>query len=224
MSLQLDTNLQNIKSLKWLPWIGKEYLDIPAENKLLVIGESHYGGTPEAIEAHENLLYTRIRVNECAIQRQYGKVKLYKNMHLALIGNDTFKSEKLWSKISSYNFIQKTMHTNKERPTDADFVKSWETFYSLIEVLQPKICLFMGLEACKSFEMAITKSDWKSSGIKHDIKIGKSYARSVLIHKENQSIEVFFIRHPSQYFSWSSWNKYLNSKMGTQLDFIKSDM
>lgn len=225
MPQQLDTELHNIKSLKWLPWIGNEYFDVPNDNRLLIIGESHYGGTPEAIQAHENILFTRIGVNEFAVQRQYhGKIKLYRNMHLALIGNDTFDSQKLWSKICFYNFIQKTMDTNKGRPSDLDFSKSWETFFPLAEVLQPKVCLFMGLEACKSFETAISKTEWKSSGLKRDTKINRNYARTVTVSNKSQSIEIIFIKHPSQYFSWIGWNKYLYSKLGTQLEYLKKDM
>jgi hypothetical protein len=225
MSQQLDAELQNIKSLKWLPWIGNEYFDVPYNNKLLIIGESHYGGTQEAIHKHEDILFTRIAVDEFAVNRQYyGKIKLYRNMHLALMGNDTFNTQSLWSKICFYNFIQKTMNTNKGRPTDLDFSKSWETFFPLVEVLQPKVCLFMGLEACKSFEMAISKYGWKSSGLKQDTKISRNYARTVTISNINQSVEIIFIKHPSQYFSWTAWNKYLYSKIEIQLEYLKKDM
>jgi hypothetical protein len=225
MSQQLDNELKNIQSLKWLPWIGNEYFDIPNVNRILIIGESHYAETPEAIQAHENNLFTRIGVDEFAVHRQYyGTIKLYKYMHLALIGNDTFNSQKLWSKICFYNFIQKTMVTNKERPTDLDFSKSWDTFFPLAEVLQPKVCLFMGLEASKSFEMAISKTEWNSSGLKQDTKIGRNYARTVTISNKSQSIEMIFIRHPSKYFSWTAWNKYLYSKIEIQLEYLKKGL
>lgn len=224
MTKQLDIELQNIKTLKWLPWIGNEYFDIPNENRLLIIGESHYGGSPEAILAHENILYTRIGVKEFAVERQYhGKIRLYRNMHLALIGNDTFNSQKLWSKICFYNFIQKTMNTNKGRPTGLDFSRSWETFFPVVEILKPSVCIFMGLEASKSFEVAINKTEWISSGLKNDIKIGSYYSRTVTISKKSQSIEMIFIKHPSQFFSWTAWNKYLYSKIGLKLEYLKKD-
>lgn len=42
MTKSLDKELLEIKSLKWLPWIGDNYLSLQSSNKLLVIGESNY--------------------------------------------------------------------------------------------------------------------------------------------------------------------------------------
>lgn len=37
-----DEKLDSIRTLKWLPYIGKDYKNLATGKKLLIIGESHY--------------------------------------------------------------------------------------------------------------------------------------------------------------------------------------
>ena len=62
------------------------------------------------------------------------------------------------------------------------------------------------------------------TALKKDTPIGTYYPRTITISNSNQSIELIFIKHPSQFFSWKNWNTYLNSKIGTQLNFLKRNM
>ena len=60
--------------------------------------------------------------------------------------------------------------------------------------------------------------------LKKNTKIGSCYSRTVTISNSGKSIELIFIRHASQYFSWQKWNTYLHSKIGTQINYLTSNM
>ena len=63
------------------------------------------------------------------------------------------------------------MNSSKGRPSGLDFITSWETFFPLVEILQPQVCLFIGLEASNSFDLGISKTEWKSSGLKKILRL-----------------------------------------------------
>jgi len=42
MDTHIDNAFGQITGLKWLPWVGDNYFKIPVENRMFIIGESHY--------------------------------------------------------------------------------------------------------------------------------------------------------------------------------------
>ena len=70
MNTQLDKKLKNVKNQKWLPFVGDNYLKISDNNKLLIVGESHYldPDDPKSIERHNSIDFTREVIEELAIQ------------------------------------------------------------------------------------------------------------------------------------------------------------
>lgn len=120
-----DRDLLSIKNLKWPPWIGRDFLNLPLNNRLLIVGESHYhDNTPLTIARHNDITFTRSVIKEFAIDRYYYGTKIFPNLNRALFQNDEFNSAAFWNSASFYNFIQRPMVTNKERPNYTDFYDS----------------------------------------------------------------------------------------------------
>ncbi len=212
-----DTKFKGIKSLKWLPWVGKNYMN--SEYKILLVGDTHYGASTESIEGHNINTFTREIIEEMPINRWHYNVKFYKNLHLALIGNDIFKTENLWSNVAFYNFVQNTMNGHDQEPSDKDFQNGWDTFYELIDELKPTICIFLGVRAINNFNKdkrglyVINKhTEYK--------KTNNVFPRNFIFYYNNTETKIFAIKHPSKYFSWSIWNKFMKLNIADEIEWL----
>tara|TARA_R110001606_G_C15355651_1_gene647994 strand:+ start:1228 stop:1926 length:699 start_codon:yes stop_codon:yes gene_type:complete len=216
--------LNKIQNLKWYPFIGKEYENGVSGKKVLLVGESHYHENNEqSIAKHNKPEFTKIVVNELAIQRMYWSTKMFSNLHRTLIGNDTFDSEKLWNSLSFYNFVQRAMITNKGRPTETDLFSGWEVFFKMAEILKPDICIFIGTGSSNYLKEYVNKNrtDINITEFKWLKKISRTYPRKAKLELNKRDIELHFIQHTSQYFSWSKWHEHLKKELPTELNYWK---
>jgi hypothetical protein len=221
-----DKKFSKIENLKWLPWVGDQFNSIDLDNRLLIVGESHYhDNTPASIERQNALTYTREVVEELATKRQYNGTKFFPNLHRALFRNDDFDSPTFWNLVAFYNFIQRSMDTNKGRPSYEDFYNSWLPFLEVVRLLKPKTCLFVGLSAANSLTQAIQDTSFSTDGVKWEDYISNAYAKTaVLKDKDENEIQLIFIRHTSKMFSWNKWNEYLQRKMKVQLSWLNEQL
>lgn len=123
----LDLAFANITGLKWLPWVGDNYLNLETSNRLFVVGESHYHDTSQqSIDEQNSPNFTREVVQNIAINKNYRQFKIFPNFHRALFRNDKFDTTAFWNLVSFYNFIQQPMNTNKGRPSNTEFYDGGE--------------------------------------------------------------------------------------------------
>lgn len=221
-----DDKFRTIENLKWLPWVGSHFNTLEFENKLLIVGESHYhDNTSRSIERHNSQTFTREVIEDLAIGRNYYRTKIFPNLHRALFRNDNFDSTTFWNLVSFYNFIQRPMDTNKGRPSYDDYYNSWDPFLKIIMLLKPKTCLFIGTSAANSLKHAIEKNEFSTEGLKWEDCISNVYAKTAILKdKDNNEVQLIFIRHTSQMFSWSKWNEYLQKKMHPELTWFDEQL
>jgi len=226
MDLSFDQILGRIGNLKWLPWIGDRFKSLMPENKLLIVGESHYhNNTPASIERHNSSTFTRKVIEELAIERKYYRTKIFPNLHRALFRNDAFDSRTFWNLVSFYNFIQKPMDTNKGRPSYNDFYNSWVPFLEIVKVLKPKTCLFIGTSSAGSLVHALESTNYFTDGVKREEFISNAHAKTAIIREnEENETQIIFIRHTSQMFSWRRWNYYLQKKIPNELNWLSKQL
>lgn len=206
--------------LKWDPYIGKNYFK--NETRILVIGESHYKKGVD-IEKYENKNFTNHVVKVHAIQGKYSK--LFPNFHKALFGELEFDEQKLWDNLAFYNFVQRSMETNKKRPTKNDFIEGWSTFFKIVEVLKPTHCLFIGLSASKTLRIAAEFKNIEILNFERCPKIQNTFPRKFSMRiNNNKLINVIFIKHSSQYFSWSKWNDFLQKEIKNELIWLRQKL
>ncbi|WP_369049533.1 hypothetical protein [Tenacibaculum sp. UWU-22] len=212
----------DIKNLKWQPYVGLNYQKGVNGRKVLIVGESHYLGNDEnSIEKHNNPLFTQIVINELAINRYYWNTRIFPNFHRALIGNDSFNAELLWSYFSFYNFIQRPMESNKSRPTENDFEIAWQVFFNVAKNLKPDLCIFIGTSSSNFLSYQSEKNNIELKELKWLKKIGNTYPRKAIISLNKKEIELHFIKHTSQYFSWYKWNEHLTNEIPNELEYLK---
>lgn len=226
METNFDKELISVKNLKWLPWVGDKFSSLTNDKRLLIIGESHYHDTsPESIAQHDSTTFTRLVIEELAIERFYYGTKIFPNLHRAIFRNDEFDSQAFWDLVSFYNFVQRPMVTNKGRPTYEDYYSSWFIFFDIIKILKPRTCLFLGTSAAGAFNHAVQGTGFKTDGIIFEETISDVYARSAIISDSTDfQIQILFIRHPSQMFSWSKWNDFLRKKISAELDWLNDQI
>jgi hypothetical protein len=224
-SISENLNFKSIHNLKWHPFIGNNYFNISEENKMLIVGESHYNdGTEKSKQTVDDVDFTKDMIQENAIEDEDWGTKIIPNFHKAMFGDNDFDAEKFWNLVSYYNFIQRPMQTIGERPSPNDFSEGWKTFFDLIKVIRPKTCLFIGVLASNQLMSAISESNFICKEFISGEKINRTHSRKVtLLDSENNEINILFIQHTSQYFSWSNWNDYLKSELSSQLNwFVKN--
>ncbi len=224
MNTTLDNKFLEIKGLKWLPWVGNNYLVQECNPRMLIVGESHYhDNSQQSKDNHEDTTFTRKIIKELAIDRHYWGTKIFPNLHKALFRNDRFNTTTFWNEVSFYNFIQRPMNTNKDRPINSDFYNGWLCFFEIIKILQPKTCLFIGTSAANHLVNLIEETGYTCTGVKWDEFISNAYAKSATItDSQNKSTKFIFIRHTSQMFSWNQWNKYLQKVITHELDYFET--
>ena len=201
-------------SLKWFPWIGKEYFD--SERRILIVGESHYliddKEHPEKTEKNKEEAnrpdFTRNVIQTKCIDVS-GEVPTFDNLNRCLFGKKNPKKKvrtEMWKQLAFYNFVQRPMETIDERPTSGDIKKGWKVFAELIKMLKPTHCIFIGFAAADSGHRKPYICKFPCS----KEKVGKYYARlfSAKIDEQN-TCQCVAIKHTSQYFSWKSWREFL---------------
>ena len=211
-------DFKHISELKWDPYIGKDYFK--NKTKILIIGESHYKKGVD-IEKYENRNFTNHVVNIHAIKGKYSK--LFPNFHKALFGKLDFDNQQLWDNLAFYNFVQRSMDSNKKRPSKDDFYNGWLTFFKIVEVLKPTHCIFLGVSAISTFRKAEQhKENIEIQKFERGPKIQNTFPREFTLRiNNNLKITGILIKHTSQYFSWSKWNTYLQKEMEEELKWLK---
>ncbi|WP_019037707.1 hypothetical protein [Psychroflexus tropicus] len=208
-----------MNDLKWEPFIGKNFEIGISQKKILIVGESHFhNGSEKSIKKINKINFTKIVIKEMAIKKEYWSTKFFQNLHRTLVGSDNFKGENLWDYLAFYNFIQRPMETNKERPRSKDFLIGWNSFFYVIKEIKPDICIFIGTSPSHYFsEFKKERVDFKTIKFKRLDKIGNSYPRYAKILRENNEIEFYFIKHTSSYYSWKKWRAFLEKKIPDQI-------
>jgi hypothetical protein len=206
-----DNNFKNIPELNYLPWIGENYA-----NKLLIVGESHYGEDNEKrIHEVNHPTFTRAAVLDMGVTgNSYGgKVKFYNNVwRIGKKFNPELSCQDFWQQVSYLNIVQSAMIELKNRPQQEDFQKGITAFFKSILVLKPKYCLMAGLS---SFGYIIAMAEQNSYTITNKLvcdKVGRSHPRQIEItHTSGYKTTLIFISHPSRYFSHNAWGNFLLS-------------
>jgi hypothetical protein len=214
-----DSNLESIDDLTWLPWIGCAFPESATAQKILIVGESHYTGEKDAekVEPAINQLleyrdYTRDVIWECPVNELW-RNKTLENIQRLLFGVAEINPMRFWTATAYYNFIQRPLKygNERERPIWDDWVKGWRVFFQLVGVLQPKVCVFLGLEAANSFNFSMKNMGVTFTDVVKTKKLGRCWARGAQLEFEGRKVELSFVQHPSQYFSWRTWHEYMHS-------------
>lgn len=199
-----DAELSKIETLRWLPWIGASFLNLPRDEKLVIVGESHYFKSAEGQSEIDTYYpeYTRRVVEESLIRKEW-TTRTLTNL-TSLLNLETLEErESFWQRTVYYNFIQSSMdYSHKERPSDEQNEIAWKNFLELKHAFDPKYFLFIGVEAFNSFTACMEKYEiahsyhWKE-------KISGTYLREASIG----DAKLVGIKHLGSINSWPTWRE-----------------
>lgn len=210
MDNRFDEQLRGITDLQWLPWIGKDYFS-DKNDKVLILGESHYIPDGEEEEGYLNSEWTRNFIRKEGLKQPplyQGNLinKLVANTERAIF-NSRYPSDEqkieLWQGVAFFNLIQRLLSSRKDvaRPNGDDFYKGWKVFFDIVDIIDPKVCLVLGKSSWGPLGGYMTNNkDW----------MGEFRGENVaIISKDDRKIKLIFIKHPSSYFSWTKWAEAL---------------
>lgn len=221
-----DNALQAAASrLHWLPWVGTGYAILPREQRLLILGESHYHwkNKKETAEQVSRYLadqeFTRYFVFDHGFSAPKPPTKFAAALTRAIYGRQHNAQQKqhLWSSVAYYNRVQRAMANADARPTQDDYRVAWDTFFPVINVLQPGYCLFAGVEICgyvEELRAAAHQHGYVVSGPGRRPAIGKTAPRvATVTSAAGEVTQLVFIKHPSSFFSWEKWGRFLQDEL-----------
>jgi hypothetical protein len=222
---RFDAEFQKIIGLNTnsLPWIGKGYYE--STKKLLIVGESMY--LTEDVDITQYDFNRKLIEKDGMLQGQLYEEdpeKFISERHKKLerilsVNPEDEKAKRIfWQKNAYYNLIQTPLKSRekKDRPHYQFFLDGWNTFFQLINIIQPAYCLINGVESFNHCYEKYSK-DYGFS-IKEKIKLdklGNTYPRRIILKKESSGIEIIllFIKHTSCPMSWENWNKLVTKEM-----------
>lgn len=211
-----DQKLAEAPDLTWLPWVGKNYADLPSDRKVLIVGESHYLGnnSKKEVEAdikghHNDPTVTREAVVNGMIKGKWGN-PTYSNLHTLLMPTGSQDHQELWGNVCFYNFIQRVMSSTTDRPTKTDFMNGWAAFLKVVEILQPSHCLFIGVSASNYFNLGMRAQGAEFTKAAKIEKIRSTYSRQSSITMNGLTTSIEFVEHTSaRGFNSVLWHHYL---------------
>lgn len=217
IDISYDEHFAQIESLKWHPWIGRKYNQ--SNRKLLIVGESHYLRTKDDLQYKEkfeksssNKSHTRCCIYESPICKKW-KNSTYRNISKLFLRTNKVESKLFWEQVAYHNFVQKIMdYRKKQRPKKSQFALSWKPFIDILDVINPTDCIFIGVSASNTFNQEIMKLGVPHTKAKWLKKVGNTYPRKSTININGRDINILFVKHTSQFFSWDKWNKLLFSE------------
>lgn len=211
----LDEKFKNFKSLNWLPFIGKDYFT--QNNKILIIGESHYIPEGESAEIYCDINWTRRFILKEGLQIHpwyNGDTKNNLIREVEKTVSNKINNE-FWNQVTFFNLIQRLLDSNnkKDRPTYEDIKKGLCFFKSIVGFLNPDTIVFCGLEASKHFINLLNDNEFNIDELNFPKeKINNSYPKSFQLTYDGKKCSCFFIKHPSSYFSSKLWREFIFDK------------
>lgn len=234
LTTQYDECFAAIEGLTWLPWVGKNY----QVTRVLIVAESHYTNAATPEEAQKGKLeYMEDKHSTREVFAEYPMIgykagwtnhggrhnnPTFDNIFRVLVSSDLLSEEsrlqreKLCSALGFVNIVQRPMWFPpkesgypKERPKPEDMINGWKVIKQVLAILKPDLCWFAGSEAAKFLNWYMDQVGLVHDDIHVCEKIGHTYAREVNVLIDGMQIPLKFSQHPSQYFSWESWQKFI---------------
>jgi hypothetical protein len=191
-----------MKYVHFSPWIGKNYSNGIAGNKVMVLGESHYCANPS-----EAIPEITQEVIKCYLNPQAefeGWMNTYTKFIRALSGKEISRetSTEWWNKILFYNYVQEPISGARVRPTAEQFRNSSDAFFEILETYQPDKVIAWG----ESLYEHLPNQGHNAT----PITAPDGTEINTWLYPINQrNVEVMGITHPSTSFAWDYWHEII---------------
>ncbi len=205
-------------TLKWPPWIGKEYAS--SSSRTLIVGESFYlwEGEDEAPEILDNSNFLQALMQNNILRGMADvkqDVRAHRNFERAIFQTShpsDAEAHALWNRLAYHVLVQRPLPNARTRPTGEDFLDGWRLLLQVIRELQPRNIIVWGVTAAYTIEAALQTSPFRVQNLHCHEPIGRTPPRTATLAGD-YPIRVVFIHHPSKYFNWKKWGLFLREKL-----------
>jgi len=203
---ELKRSAKNMKTVKFLPWIGDQYTSGLDGVKTLVLGESHYQwdcGT----DINNWRSITQELVQE-QIEGHYTKA-FWTKIAISFIGHKPTLEEKraFWSSIAFYNYVQESAGDGPRiAPPAGSWASSQEAFIEVLNYLKPEFILILGDRLTANLSHFLIERDV-------DINESKRNATYRISIQNSSKCIAYPIMHPSRGFNGREWNSHILKAM-----------
>ena len=198
--------MSNNSKIFFQPWVGSEYQTGGVYGKkVLVLGESHYGDSPDATDD------TIGTVNEFVCEYEGAPYQqTFLCFERALAGREINQEEReqLWNSIMFYNFFQKSTTGPRTGPDMSVQQESEEAFRELLEQYQPDAIIVWGV---RLYELL---PGW--DGTETPIKVDNDSTRVWHYNIKGKTIPAMCVHHPSSSTGkeWTYWHQFHKAFIG----------
>jgi hypothetical protein len=201
------------EGLKYYPWIGTEFNS--SDNKTLIVGESVYNWEKEedkrkdAFNALDKFDFSRVVAYDHGIDNIIPQRYFARNIEKLIKGrklSDKNEHINFWENIAFHELVQRPMKTIDERPTKADYELGAKLLNKIIEKLEIETCIFLGTDWNKF--ASVEKEMINSESLHFPEKINNTHPKVIKLNN-NYSSKIYFVKHPSKFFSSDKWNKFI---------------
>lgn len=204
-----DEQLKDLQ-LPWLPWVGAGFRD--QKVRTIILGESVYDYSKGSAAKRERILHNdslRTRHLNHAVLAKF-KSRYVRNFERAYYGKKKPSSKErqdLWGGVVYHNLVLRMLHSEKARPSDADYTLGWERFIDLAGCLGVQQVVVYGLErrkidALRSLPCRVHCEELPSP-------VGVKPVGLYVEIAPGSTVRMLFIRHPSAFFRWEEWGKVM---------------
>lgn len=211
----MDSRKENLKSVFFFPWIGKNYETGINGKKILILGESHICGGCQAycgnleVEDYACRYLTDKTIGDFFSYKS-GNREIYRKwmdtytkfsnvFHNKHLTEDELKD--FWNSIIFYNYVQYSTDKARKTPDYKEFVNSEKAFFEVVAEYKPDLIIAWGV---RLWDLLPEGGEYKSLKEATLINNGKGlYYYTV----DNKDIAIMHVYHPStSAFSYSIYD------------------
>lgn len=173
------------------PWIGCNYGT--SINRLLILGESHYGST--SMSGNSTKVLTQQYVDGVWTHR------FWTNIMQVVNGQPYWEIDRaeFWGRVAFYNYVQQPVAEMAGiAPTPEMFIASKEAFLSVLDRVTPKGILVLSKRLWENLPSEGTRGQ--------DIHCGEVERETWIYPFNGGEALATWLPHPSYGFSWSRWH------------------
>lgn len=183
---------EKMGDVKFLPWIGENYLNSNKNNALLILGESHY-----CVDNVDK--YITRELTSRYINHEFSHA-FWTNIMQVVSGIHHTEQNRadFWHTVTFYNYIQKSLDDARMAPDNKLWDEAKSPFLSVLNTLAPDKIIVLGYRLW----------DWIDFGGKDAGSIKNENEEMLLwsiTRSDGGTTLCGCIRHPSSGFSSNSW-------------------
>lgn len=202
--------------LHWLPWVGRAF--VGSTSRTIVLGESIYRLRQDAGDAQRDQSQDRtaLRRRHVALGINGKKNHVYvRNFERAVTMSRTPTLQAraaLWSQVIYHNLVPRLLDKRSHRPTVEDFTQGWREFLELAKATGATRCVVYGTDWRKVDALWQLLEPGQRLHKKRFPIIGRSRPSALSIQLGDRQLDMLFIGHPSNRFSWKEWGAFMRAQ------------